>query len=106
MERFFAMLDGNIRYHMGAKRPIVGRAAVRADIEALGPITQLDFEVVRIAAEGDVVMTERIDRSTINGKYIELPATGVFEVAGGRISYWRDYFDGHIWHSQGGRPMV
>jgi limonene-1,2-epoxide hydrolase len=106
METFFGMLDENIHYHTGAKKPIFGRKSVRTDIEALGPITQLDWELVRVAAEGNVVMTERIDRSTINGKLIELPASGVFEVRGGKIVYWRDYFDGHVWHSQGGRPMV
>jgi len=106
METFFGMLDENIHYHMGAKQPILGRKAVRADIEALGPITQMDWELVRVVAEGNIVMTERLDRSTINGRFIDLPAAGVFEVRGGKITYWRDYFDGHVWHSQGGRPMV
>lgn len=106
MEQFFSMMDENIYYHMGVKKPIHGRRAVRADIEALGPITRMDWDLVRVVAEGDVVMTERIDRSTINGNLINLPATGVFEVKNGKITYWRDYFDGHTWHNQGGRTMM
>ena len=41
-----------------------------------------------------MVLTERIDRFTINGKQIALPVMGTFEIdAQGKISAWRDYFD-------------
>jgi limonene-1,2-epoxide hydrolase len=36
---------------------------------------------------------ERLDRHRLGDKWIELPVTGVFEVQGGLITYWRDYFD-------------
>jgi len=31
--------------------------------------------------------------STPNGKHVELPVAGVFEIQGGKIAKWRDYFD-------------
>jgi limonene-1,2-epoxide hydrolase len=40
------------------------------------------------------VLTERLDRFTINGKQIALPVMGIFEVgADGKLVAWRDYFD-------------
>jgi limonene-1,2-epoxide hydrolase len=43
---------------------------------------------------GNKVLTERIDRFTINGKQIAIPVMGTFEIdAQGKISAWRDYFD-------------
>jgi len=40
------------------------------------------------------VLTERVDRFTINGKDVALPVMGSFEVAAdGKIEAWRDYFD-------------
>jgi limonene-1,2-epoxide hydrolase len=38
------------------------------------------------------VMTERVDVFTLPGKSFELPVMGTFEVSGGKISAWRDYF--------------
>jgi limonene-1,2-epoxide hydrolase len=29
----------------------------------------------------------------VNGKPVDLPAAGVFEMEGGKIKVWRDYFD-------------
>jgi limonene-1,2-epoxide hydrolase len=39
------------------------------------------------------VMTERVDVYKLPGKSFELPVMGTFEVSGGKISAWRDYFD-------------
>jgi len=38
-------------------------------------------------------MTERVDVFKLPGKSVELPVMGTFEVNGGKISAWRDYFD-------------
>jgi limonene-1,2-epoxide hydrolase len=35
----------------------------------------------------------RVDRFQMGDRWLELPVMGVFEVAGGRITLWRDYFD-------------
>ena len=38
----------------------------------------------------------------IGGKTVELPVAGVFELEGGRIKAWRDYFDLATWSRQTG----
>ena len=40
-----------------------------------------------------IVMNERTDRLNFNGKQIELPVMGIFELSDGKIKVWRDYFD-------------
>jgi limonene-1,2-epoxide hydrolase len=73
----------------------VGPDAMKA---FLGPMVsgldEVQFIVYRQAATGPIVMNERLDRFRLGDTWMELPVTGVFEVADdGRISLWRDYFD-------------
>ncbi len=72
----------------------LGHEAVRA---VLGPFVQgataVEFKVLRQAAAGRVVLNERLDRFEVNGRWIEIPVAGVWEVEGGKIALWRDYFD-------------
>jgi limonene-1,2-epoxide hydrolase len=85
-------------YHNIPQAPVIGREAI-ADTIALvlrpGPpgIESIEFRVINIAANGPVVMTERVDVFTLPGKSFELQVMGTFEVSGGKISAWRDYFD-------------
>jgi limonene-1,2-epoxide hydrolase len=53
---------------------------------------RIEFRVINIAANGPVVMTERVDVFKLPNKSFELQVMGTFEVSGGRISAWRDYF--------------
>src|SRR5258708_39593425 len=53
----------------------------------------IDFRVINIAANGPVVMTERVDVFKLPDKSFELPVMGTFEVSGGKINAWRDDFD-------------
>ncbi|MED5816153.1 limonene-1,2-epoxide hydrolase family protein [Mycolicibacterium sp. 050232] len=67
------------------------RAAV---IEWVARITSAELRLVNIATNGDVVLTERVDAFTFtDGKEIALPVMGAFEVADGKITVWRDYYD-------------
>ncbi|MGD0525083.1 MAG: limonene-1,2-epoxide hydrolase family protein [Polyangiaceae bacterium] len=54
-----------------------------------------DFEVrMRHIAENDgVVLTERVDVLSGPLVYLDIWVCGTFEVRGGRITLWRDYFD-------------
>jgi limonene-1,2-epoxide hydrolase len=63
---------------------------------ARGVITKLDVEFVNLAVAGNVVSTERVDRMIHNGKPVEAPGMGAFEVSGDKITAWRDYFVGDI----------
>jgi limonene-1,2-epoxide hydrolase len=40
-----------------------------------------------------VVFLERLDRHRLDHGWRDLPVNSVFEVTGGKITVWRDYFD-------------
>ena len=81
-------------YHNIPVAPVTGRDAIRATIEGFtAGVDRVDFNVGNIAANGDVVLTERVDVFVTGERSIELPVMGTFELAGGRITAWRDYFD-------------
>ncbi len=75
--------------------PNHGKAAIRAVIEQfLGMAEEVEFVIHHQGETADaVVMNERTDRFLINGNWLELPVMGVFELEGGKIQAWRDYFD-------------
>ena len=73
----------------------VGKEAIRKAIEGfLGMAEKIEF-VTHHQSENDqgVVMNERTDRFFVGEKWVELPVMGVFEIEGGKIKAWRDYFD-------------
>ncbi len=53
------------------------------------------FEVKfhRVAVDGNAVLTERTDAIIIGRFRMQFWVCGVFEVHGGKITLWRDYFD-------------
>jgi limonene-1,2-epoxide hydrolase len=60
------------------------------------PLAGLKVETLAIAAQGNKVITERIDHfiDATGAVLASVPLAGVLEVAAdGRISAWRDYFD-------------
>ncbi|MGH7780748.1 MAG: limonene-1,2-epoxide hydrolase family protein [Candidatus Binataceae bacterium] len=81
----------NVPMGPGAK----GKAAIKGVIDTFWPMAKsIEFKVLRAAANGNIVMNERIDMFDLGGgKKIELPVAGVFEVREGKIALWRDYFD-------------
>ena len=85
-------------YHNIPQEPVTGRENIANTIASVlrpGPpgIEGIDFRVINIAANGPVVMTERVDVFQLPYKSFELPVMGTFEVSGGKINAWRDYFD-------------
>jgi limonene-1,2-epoxide hydrolase len=54
--------------------------------------TKADLDVVNLAVDGNVVLTERVDRLIFKGKQVDAPGMGAFEVSGDKIVAWRDYF--------------
>lgn len=56
-------------------------------------MVQNGWEILTLVTAGDTVIAERVDRTVANGKKIDLPCCGVFEMRGGKIAVWRDYFD-------------
>jgi limonene-1,2-epoxide hydrolase len=81
-------------YHNIPVDPVVGRDAIRSTIQMFtGGVERIEFRVRNIAADGDVVLTERLDVFVLPGTTIQLPVMGTFEVRDGKIAAWRDYFD-------------
>ena len=73
---------------------VQGTDAIRATLEGfMGAASEVQWDMINIAADGGVVLTERVDKFKINDQWIELPVMGTFEVADGKITAWRDYFD-------------
>ena len=89
------LLSSDVSYDNMPMQPIVGRAAVRVALGSfLNAATRVEWVVSRTVAADNAVVNERVDRFEINGKWLELPVAGVFEVNGdGLITLWRDYFD-------------
>lgn len=81
-------------YHNMPLRPVNGCANIEAAIAGfIKPWTETQWEIVSLAAAGDLVVAERIDRTRAGEKTVDLPCVGVFEMADGKIKAWRDYFD-------------
>lgn len=94
LDEILSYFTEDATYHNMPLEPAVGTDAIRGVLDTLMTMTSdLEFEIVRQLVDGDVVMNERIDTMTIDGRTIELPVAGAFEVRDGRIVAWRDYFD-------------
>lgn len=92
-EAIIEMLDQDVLYHNIPMKPLHGRDAVRAYLHDAWRFETVDWKIVNIASNGNVVLTERVDDMVINGHQISLPIMGAFEVADHKIKAWRDYFD-------------
>jgi limonene-1,2-epoxide hydrolase len=57
------------------------------------PIHENEFLIIRKAVTGPIVFLERLDRHRLDHGWRELEVNSVFEVHGGKITVWRDYFD-------------
>jgi limonene-1,2-epoxide hydrolase len=51
------------------------------------------LEVLNLAAAGNLVMTERVDHFSYDGRKVDARVMGAFEVVGDKIAAWRDYYD-------------
>lgn len=86
-------LADDIEYHNIPLKPLHGKVEVERYLRSAGPFEQCRWDIVSIAASGSKVLTERVDRFTVQGTSIALPVMGTFEVEDGLIRHWRDYFD-------------
>ncbi len=62
--------------------------------DATGTVT-VKVDILNLMSAGSTVMMERLDRMLDkDGKeFLVLPCVGVFGIEGGKIAWWRDYFD-------------
>ena len=87
-----AFTDDGI-YHSTPLTPIVGKAAIREFVSSFEKVPPGRLEIRHQVASDTVVMNERTDQLTMNGRPVTLPIMGVFEIEGGHIKAWREYFD-------------
>jgi len=92
-ERIVAACTEDAVWHFRPLKPIVGRDAIRAFAQEYASIPGGPYEIGLQVATERVVMNERTDHVTLDGKSITLATCGVFEIEDGRIKAWRDYFD-------------
>ena len=95
LEEILGFFTEDAVYHNIPMEPARGKAAIKAVINTFLPMAKsLQFKVLHSAGAGNVVFNERVDIFDLGGgKTISLPVAGVFEVSGGKIAAWRDYFD-------------
>lgn len=88
------LVSDDCEYHNMPMAKVHGPAGIRAVLEPFfAPTLENEFLVLRVATDGPVVFTERLDRHRLKDRWVELPVTGVWEVQRGRITLWREYFD-------------
>ncbi|MGD8833021.1 MAG: SgcJ/EcaC family oxidoreductase [Pseudomonadales bacterium] len=93
-DRLAAYFTEDGTYHNMPTGPVSGRDSVRDFIRAfLSTWTETRWDVIQILGQGDLVFAERVDRTKTTQGDVDLPCVGVFEMEGGLIRVWRDYFD-------------
>lgn len=109
---FFQAWDQKQGFEIGVRRHFapdcayenVGLSKTTGPDEAIGfihafqqqmPFERITIEDLLIVADGDTVMTERIDHfwSADGKRMASIRLMGVFIVRNGKITAWRDYFD-------------
>jgi limonene-1,2-epoxide hydrolase len=96
VEDALAMLSTDVIYHNFPTPDLIGREAVlKFHVDAgIGTTLQANWEIVHLAADGNVVLNERIDNFThANGITLTVPVMGTLTIEEGAITVWRDYFD-------------
>ncbi len=86
-------LTEDVVYHNIPMEKIEGRENAAAFITGMQP-QGVDWQILSIAANGNKVLTERLDDFDMGGgKKLSVPVMGTFEIEDGKIKAWRDYFD-------------
>ncbi len=82
-------------YHNIPMAPLKGKSEIRKGLHQFaGMMKAIEIKILNSAAAGNLVINERIDTIVMpDGKRTDLPVAGVFELRGGKICAWRDYFD-------------
>ena len=95
LDAMVALLSEQIVYeNVPSATRLLGRDAFRAWFsEGIAVLDRIEIRIVNIVANGDLVMTERIDDHIAGDRHMVLPVMNVSRVVDGRIVEYRDYFD-------------
>lgn len=102
LDRIMTFFSDDCVYHNIPVDPVTGPEAIRKVLEGFaGMASEIEWVLHRIAqCEDGSVLTERTDKFKIGDAWVALPVMGSFELRGGKISAWRDYFDLNQFTSQ------
>ena len=101
LDEIVGFLSDDAVYHNIPVDPVVGPEGIRGIFAMFTTgVDSIEFQVKNIAANGNVVLTERVDVFVLPHVTVELPVMGTFEVRDGKIAAWRDYFDLNQYMSQ------
>jgi limonene-1,2-epoxide hydrolase len=93
-DRALTLLDEKIVWHNVGLPKVRGISNVGRFLMLLAkPGYGFDVVVHNIAADGDVVLTERTDVLIWRRLRVEFWVCGTFELRDGKVAVWRDYFD-------------
>lgn len=71
-----------------------GKARIHRDLKMMiDRLRSFEVEMIHLAVDHNVVLTERVDTLETRFFRAALPLMGVFVVEEGKITEWRDYFD-------------
>src|SRR5215469_11422870 len=94
VEAALALAAQDMIYQNVPLRPARGIAAVEKQLRWLCThCTGFEARIRHLAADGPVVLTERVDVLKFRAWEAEFWVCGTFEVRDGLITLWRDYFD-------------
>jgi len=106
IDEIMSFFSADAIYHNIPVAAVRGAAAIREAFLGFAKLMDsIVIENLHIAAAGDVVFTERIDRFRSRTVTLDLPVAGVFEVRNGKIVAHRDYFDYQTWMRATGIPL-
>lgn len=81
-------------YHNMPTAPVSGKDNLLKFIGGfIANWSRTDWDILNLLADGNIVMVERLDRTRVGDKGVDLPCFGIFEMEDGKIKVWRDYFD-------------
>ena len=94
IERAGALLHDDVVYQNLPFPADQGKAAVLKTLKGFERfVNQFEVRMINIAANGPIVLTERVDVLSGPWVYLDLWVCGTFEVRDGKVILWRDYFD-------------
>lgn len=94
LEKIYSFMAEDIEWTDIPLSTVKGIDQVRAKMDGFPGVEACGFENHFIAANGNVVLTERTDWFQMKGKKRTIRVMGTFELNDdGKIVKWRDYFD-------------
>jgi limonene-1,2-epoxide hydrolase len=106
-EEFASFFTADATWCNAPWNPVKGREAIRETLRrGAERMSALPWEVKHIVADGDIVMTERIDNFLVGKTPVSVPCVGIFELQEGKIAAWRDYWDVQKFERQLPDPSV